>query len=401
MIKKFILLKLLFIPLFVSAGTSYFGLSPKSLGSLQSQNSTAALGRGGFELAHYDTLSLNNSNYALWSYITKTTINLKLGYNTLSTETESQSFTSTTGNFDGGHLAMPIISKKLALGVGLLPAIRNDQSLSLNDVGFDVNATEKLKTSGNISEVSFILSYAFNKHFSVAAVASYNFGMITDKLSIEYNRTGYEDIKIFTNYKIYGNLFAIHSFYKISDKIFSGLRVKFPAKLTMRTEQESRHINQFVNEYRKITIPLKTALGISYKFDNLIIMGIDLDYQSWESGYKIDDISPTGFNDSYQISAGLEKMPEGRRFVSYYQKMYYRGGIYFGQLNVESNNNNVYEYGIGIGLGLPILTPYNRIDLAIQYGKRGSLSTNSAVENIFKINISVIASNLWFIQTDN
>ena len=94
-------------------------------------------------------------------------------------------------------------------------------------------------------------------------------------------------------------------------------------------------------------------------------------------------------------------MPSGRRFVPYQQRMYYRGGLYFGQLNMLSNSNSVGEYGLGIGVGLPILSPNDRIDLALQYGKRGDLSTNLASENIFRFNVSVTAASLWFVREEN
>jgi hypothetical protein len=296
---------------------------------------------------------------------------------------------------------MPIIKDKLAIGVGLVPTIKNDQEASYVITGDGRNATKKIKTTGNLSEANFILSYAFNKKFAVAAVAAYSFGMITDQFSLNYSEEGYEDINILTNYKIYGNLFAFHTFYRFNENLFSGLRIKFPAKLTLRTEQESINSSQYVDDYRKLTIPLQTNFGLSYRIDETILAGLDFDYQNWATGYKIDNISPAGFNNSYRISLGVESMPTGRRFVPYYQKMYYRGGLYFGQLNVASNDNNVYEYGLGIGLGLPILTPYNRIDLAMQYGKKGSISTNSVTENVFKINISITASSLWFIPEEN
>jgi len=401
MIKKTIILILLFTPLIVFSGTSFFGLAPGSLGTIQNQGSTAAFGRGGFEIAYFDTLSLNNSNYALWPYLTRTTINLNFGYNRLSTETGSQTTASTTGNYTGGHLSMPLIQGKLAMGVGLLPLIQNNQSISYNRTGFEIDPIEQIKTTGNLSEANFIVSYALNKDLSFAAIASYNFGKITDRLSVEYNQVGYGDILIYDYYRIYGSSFSLHSFYKISENIASGLRLKFPAKLTMKTEQISRHINQFVEENREITFPFNVAAGFSYIFNDHLIAGIDFDYQNWKSGYKIDDVALPGFNDSYRISLGIENMPVGRRFVPYSQKMNYRGGLYFEQLNTKSNNNNVYEYGISAGLGLPIMTPFNRIDLAVQYGKRGNLSTNAVSENIFKINLSITAGSLWFIREDN
>ena len=106
-----------------------------------------------------------------------------------------------------------------------------------------------------MSEANFVISYALNKDFSLAAVASYNFGKITDRFSLEYSETGNSDIIVYDTYRIYGSSFALHSFYKITENIYSGLRLKFPANLTLKTEQESRNANQFVVENREVTLP--------------------------------------------------------------------------------------------------------------------------------------------------
>lgn len=385
----------------ISAGTSIFGLAPNSLGSVSMNNSTAGIGRGGFELAYFDTLSLNNSNFAQWPFLTQTTINLNAGYKRLSTETNSQSIVSSSGNFSGGFLAIPVVSKKLAFGIGLLPLILNDQSVTLNSIGVSADVNETLKSTGNITEGSFVGSYAISNNISVAGVFSYNFGLIEDNIILDYNTPGYSDILLNNKYRIYGSSFALHSFYKLNEKIYSGFRLKFPTKLNMKTEQNSINSIEQIIESKEIELPLKITYGMAYKFENQYIAGLDFDYQPWKDGYKIDGAKQDGFENSYRVSLGIEKMPIGRRFVPYHQRMYYRGGVHIGQLNIQSENSSVFEYGISLGVGLPILSPKDRIDFAVQYSRRGDLSTNVAAENILNFHISITAGSLWFVREDN
>jgi hypothetical protein len=385
----------------IYANSSIFGLAPNSLGTVNFNNSTAAVGRGGFEVAYFDTLSLNNVNYAQWPFLTQTTISLNMAYKRLSIETNLQSTLSYSGNFQGGHLAIPVIDKKLAFGIGLLPALSNNQSASVNNISVSANVIGTLKSTGNISKGSFIGSYAFNDNISIAGVLSYNFGLIEDKYTLDYDAQGYSDVTLYNNYKIYGTSFALHSFIKFSNNIFSGFNLSFPAKFTMNTEQSSVNTKENVIKTRTIDIPLKTSIGIAYLFENQYIAGIDINYQFWKNGYKIEGEKQNGFENGYRISLGLEKVPSGRRFVPYHQKMYYRGGLYLGQLNIQSNNRSIFEYGIGLGIGLPVLSPSDRFDLSFQYGKRGDLSTNLATENIYKFNISITAGSLWFVREDN
>lgn len=399
--KIFTILFLLIIYFQSNAGTSVFGLAPNSLGTVNLNNSSAAYGRGGFEIAYFDTLSLNNVNFAQWPYLTQTTISLNLAYNRLSSETDLQTTSSYSGNFDGGYLAIPVIQKKLAFGIGLAPTLSNDQAVSRNNISVSTNVIETFKSTGNIGEGSFIASYALNENISFSGILSYNFGMIEDKLTLDYDTPGYSDIEILNNYKIYGTSYALHSFVKINENLYTGLRLKFPMQLTMKTEQNSLNSNEFVVEERKIDMPFKMTFGMAYLFNNQYITGFDVNYQAWKNGYKIEGIKQDNFENSYRVSFGVEKMPSGRRFVSYSQKMYYRGGIYLGQFNIKSNNKSITEYGIGLGIGLPILSPSDRIDLALQYGKRGDISSNLATEDIFRFNVSITAGSLWFVREEN
>lgn len=398
---KITLLLLISLSLHANAGTSIFGLAPNSLGSVNMNVSTAGIGRGGFEIAYFDTLSLNNSNFAQWPLLTQTTINLNAGYNRLSTETNSQSTVSYSGNFSGGFLAIPVIDKKLAFGIGLLPLIINDQSVTINNIGVSADVNETFKATGNISEGSFIGSYAISNNISIAGVLSYNFGLIEDNILLDYDTPGYSDILLYNKYRIYGSSFALHSFFKLNEKIYSGFRIKFPTELTMKTEQNSINSIEYINDSRKIELPLNMAYGIAYLFENQYITGLDFNYQSWKDGYKIDGAKQEGFENSYRLSLGVEKMPSGRRFVPYHQRMYFRGGVHLGQLNIQSENNSVFEYGVSLGVGLPLLSPKDRIDFAIQYNRRGDLSKNVAAENVFNFHVSITAGSLWFAREDN
>jgi hypothetical protein len=398
---KITLLILVLLSLQVYAGTSIFGVAPNSLGSINMNNSVAGIGRGGFETAYFDTLSLNNVNFAQWPFLTQTTINLNVGYNRLSTETNSQSIVSYSGNFDGGFLAIPVVVKKLAFGISLSPSIVNDQSVTLNNIGVGADVNETLKSTGNISEGNFVGAYAINNNISVAGVVSYNFGLIEDNITLDYDAEGYTDLQLFNKYRIHGSSFALHSFFKLNEQISSGFRIKFPTKLTMKTEQNSINSIEYVNESREIDLPLNMSYGMAYLFENQYIAGLDVNYQLWKDGYKINGVKQEGFENSYRIALGLEKMPSSRRFVPYHQRMYYRGGIHLGQLNIQSDKKSVLEYGVSVGVGLPILSPRDRVDFALQYRRRGDLSTNQAVENIFSFHVSITAGSLWFVREDN
>lgn len=397
--KKTIILILL--PLLGIAGTSFFGIVPGSLGLDRMQNSSAGFARGGFELAFQDSFVVNYNNYATWPSLTRTMFLLNTEYNILTTETSTQNLTSSTANFQGGLIVMPLIKKSLSVGIGLRPVTSFDQRITSGEVGVGSNATETIWVKGNLNEASISAAYKITDRLSLAMSAIYNFGMIEDKYWLDYDETGYSDIKILNKYQYYGGSISLHGFYQINETMFSGIKLNFPTKLNLTVEQESLNSNFKPDEDRNMTLPFTLGLGYGYKFTERYYTGMDLYYTNWQNGYKIDDQSIDSYNDSWQLSLGIERMPNPRKFVGYGEKIHYRSGLYFGQKNVQAGGESLYEYGIAVGAGLPLVSEFRRIDLSLLYGKRGDLETNFASESFIKLNISITASEKWFVREEN
>ena len=101
-IKRTLLFLMLLVPTIGQAESSVFALVPNSIGEHYYPYSVAALGRGGFSMAFIDTVNLNQMNYALWTYLPKTTFSLNFGYQGLQSQSETNEISSVDGNFFGG-----------------------------------------------------------------------------------------------------------------------------------------------------------------------------------------------------------------------------------------------------------------------------------------------------------
>jgi len=387
---------LFIFPFVVYGGSSIFGIGSGKLGMFQNQYSATALGRGGTEMGFADSLGLNQVNFATWAFISRSSISLNLNYDGLTTETINHKVSSYDANFYGGYLAMPILSNKLAMGIGINPVALNNQKLEIPNVGIDAEASEIIETKGNLSEAKFIIAYAPHSQFAVAAVAMYNFGMITDRIMIEYKQTGFGDINIENQYQFTGTGFGMDLFYQPSEKIAAGMGIKFPFKYSMNTSQTSISNSSTADNFKRVTIPMQLRGGIIYQVADRWITAMDLQFSNWESGYKIDAKTVTDMHNSFKLGAGAEYRPGKRRFIPYIDKMTFRGGLFYGQMNVTSNGKPVDEYGMSIGLGLPFSGIYNRFDISFEIGKRGSIETNLTSENFFRINFTLSTSELWF-----
>jgi hypothetical protein len=387
-----------FLPTVLISGTSIFGFGPQLPGEIQSQYSTAALGRGGFEMAIKDSMGLNQSNFALWSILSRTTISLNLRFQGISTKTNYDKIGSLNANFQGGFVGIPLIKRKMAIGFGLIPQLENDFKVKIQDVGIGTSAEQNIRVSGNIGEAKFIFSYAFIPSLSFALIPSYSFGFVSDKTSILYDDFAYGNIYVENRFKVYGPGLTLSAFSALSPRLAVGATIKFPQKLSLNTEQVSTNKSEIIDEDREATLPLETKVGISYRLSKRWQTGIDFQYYNWKGGYMINNRLIRGLTNNYRIGVGIERVPEDKQIAPLSEEMTYRGGFFFGQIYRNVNYEPVYDYGISLGLGFPIIRNRNRLDFAFEYGQRGDLSINLVTESYFRFHVSISANELWFVR---
>ncbi len=386
------------LPNVVTGGTSIFGFGPRLIGSYRNSYSTSASGRGGYEMSFVDSLCINQMNYALWTKLENTSISVSFNYSGISIKSDQADIYSADAGFMGGFVTLPLKKQKFVLGLGLTPRYMNNTGIKVLGTGPDSSVTQKVFSKGNLSEAVLVGSYSPVHQISLALEVGYDFGMITDELSILYNNIVYSDIYISDEYQMRGMNFGLNGFYAISEKVDLGLKYKSPTQITMHQERKSNHSSESIKQIRNIDLPSLFALGISYKMSLLWQTGIDCIYQNWKGSYTVDDSKVEHINDSYRIGLGFEKSPAEKRFVPFFQNISWRGGLFYSQLNITVNDNPVYEYGISAGLSLPIRKHRNRVDIAFEFGQRGDANSNILNEKFFGISLSVLSSERWFVR---
>jgi hypothetical protein len=400
-IRILLLMLLLLIPNVSFGESSVFALVPKSLGEHYYPYSVAALGRGGFSMAVVDSISLNQMNYSLWTYMPRTTFTLGFTYQGLETESSTNKISSVDGSFLGGFLAVPIIKKKMAIGFGIQPKSINNQGFVIKDTGIGAKATQKIQTKGTLSEVQFIAAYSPIPDLSLGFFAYYILGKISDNTTINYLDVSYSNINIFNEYHFYGKgpSFGMSGYLRLTPRMTIGARAKIPTKVTVYSKQISNIGQSTVkNKYQDVTLPLNLTVGLAWQPFERFVIGGDVDYIDWETGYLFDGLPLSNMNNSFRIGAGVEFKPSKRRLASYPNKMNYRAGAFYGQMNFLSGGQPVNEYGLSLGLGLPISRGSSRLDVAFQAGKRGDIIINGLSEMFFRLNFSLSANELWFVR---
>ncbi len=380
----------------VMAGETVFGINDYSLGTLESPYSYAGLGRG-YEIGALDTMRLNFMNFSSWTTVPHPSYGIRLGYvGALSKSNTGHSYYNDYANFQGGFLGIPILKKKLVVGLGIQPFTNVEQSYKKQEENMDKYVLIK----GGTSKAIFNISYTVKPFLRVGVGYEYNFGEINRTFRMEF--AGSENPLDFKyHYRFYGNSMVVSANLMPLQNLGVGFvfRPKFTGRIRIQPETNSTVINK--SQLKKVTLPAFYGAGFQYNLGERTSVGMDFVYQDWKKEYSIEGKTfPDLFTNYFRISGGIEKRQSHKLFTSFTEKLDYRAGIFYGKQNYLSLSNNVFEYGISFGLSLPITRFRSRLDFSGLIGRRGNLTDNQYKETFFKFGFTINASEIWFVKLE-
>lgn len=309
-------------------------------------------------------------------------------------------------------LAFPVWAK-VRMGLGYQPyASRAYNSLVTAD-----NISSHFAGSGNINTVQGAISYQINKEFALGLRSNFFFGKTEDLrevtltgaplLSGDLTTTSIKNFnftlgtayqKIFDNddhftvgaTTTFGNVGKSTLAYQRSTYLKDAYNVK-----TLETILDHRSADA------KDYFPFQASLGAGYGHVNNWFLGGQVDYRkSYTSVYEGRDLE---IKDGFRVAAGGWYLPDVNNFRNYFDRVIYRGGLYYDVSGLVINGQAVNELGLTLGASLPIkTTSLNRmtgIDLGIELGKRGTTSANLINQNFINIKIGINFADRWFQRT--
>lgn len=157
-----------------------------------------------------------------------------------------------------------------------------------------------------------------------------------------------------------------------------------------------------------VKLPMSYTVGISLSDtsgkNNLRFIKsiLSLEYESTKwADYRFYD-QPDKLRNSWTLRAGWQFSPNPLNVKSYWSRVTYRAGFYFGKeaLIADGNNMPVYAFTAGIGLPLRVRTFYETqrtaINTTLEIGKRGN-KNNNITESFYRISFGFNLGDLgWF-----
>jgi hypothetical protein len=412
--------KVLIVFLLITSTSSLFAQgtssSPYSFFGIGEQYSprtyeNSAMGGIGVAFNHYKYL--NFTNPAAIAFLRETTYSLGILNNdlTLKTADTKQNSVSTSLNYIA--LGFPI-GKKAGFSFGLQPLSSVGYSLYNNDFDEDENlsAVTLYSGEGGVNRIYGTFGIQISKSLAIGIEADYSFGAIEN--SITNQRA---NVSLASKYKeesvIRGGAITLGTQYQ---KMFksnlyfnAGATVKLGNDLnTTGNEYLYSLIGSGVNDLVRDTIYAHEISG-KYKLPMKSIMGIGLGkHDKWHVGLEYqnqDALQPEGFtnitNSSYnyeksnRISLGGFYLPKINSISSYWERVTYRAGLRFEKIGLAVDGagtgadfTSIDDFGMSFGLGLP-LKQLSTVNLALEYGKRGTTSNNLIEENYLNVRLSL------------
>ena len=142
-------------------------------------------------------------------------------------------------------------------------------------------------------------------------------------------------------------------------------------------------------------LPASVGFGFSLGKNEKWLAGADIHFQQWEK-YTWFGVSDS-LKNSLRLSVGGSYNPSASTVSSYWQRVTYRGGFRYSQSYLGLRGQNINEFGISIGVGLPLPRTRSTINVAAEFGTRGTTTNNLIKENFVKFTLGLSIFERWFI----
>ena len=215
------------------------------------------------------------------------------------------------------------------------------------------------------------------------------------KLGVAYQDKIKEDIeyKVDASYKLSNEIKTTSSDYFYS-VILNNLGNEIP--------QDTLFYNEEIAGSIKKPGTLHTGIGVGKS--SKWFVGLDFNtHKAWDMSDIILENTKFKYSDAYRFSVGGYYTPKANSISSYWERVTYRAGIRIEKPGISLNPNNsagsyeeLSDFGISFGLGLPIGIQLTKLNVSVEYGKRGQTTSGLIQENYINLRFGLNIAEKWF-----
>jgi len=319
------------------------------------------------------------------------------------------------------HLAFSFpFGKRLSFGAGLVPySLISYKFLVTTDEGDDEYDPELgrldylYQGDGGLTQVFFGTGFLITENLSLGVNIDYIFGNLESSQSLTHNsnpkafNTRVYETQLLSGFNFNTGLQYVTTFGK-DYQLVAGASYVFKSRINKTTEVQKDNILSvpeggtvidtlefYTSPKEKQDFPSSFALGASIKKGEKWLFGVDFKQVQWSksSAMNLDTLL-----NSQSFHAGMELTPRPREQKIYPLRIHYRLGAYYTRSFLQLYGNQITDFGITFGAGLPIGRSRSSLNIAFDYGRRGSNETNLILENHASITFSLTLYDFWFMK---
>lgn len=413
------LVGLMMLPALIFAQFNNNTSSPYSrygLGDLNGYSFGRTTAMGGAAIASRYDKQINLANPASYSSIDSLGFMFEFGMDGKSSQFKNDLGNSKTNDFNFQYFAMNFqVSNRAGATLGLVP---------FSDVGYNVIVDEELENvgsvrtnyfgAGTISKAFFGMAYEPFRFLSVGANIYYSFGMLNRNSEVYFSdASSYYQIQQYKNLRVndFSLNFGVQGTIPLQKgkKLIIGAVVENNPKynalfsdITQKNLSVGSSLDQDTLYYAEeekgfIEFPISFGLGVSFVKENVYEINADFYHQAWGDAKFFGEKSAF-LTDLNKFAVGGEWIPDKFSIRSYLKKVAFRFGVNYEQTYLIFNGQQINDFGISFGVGLPVYRSNSTINVAAEFGKRGTQENNLVLENYARLNLSVNLYDLWFIK---
>ena len=395
---RFILI-VIFIFQLVQSSNGGTILSSKGAGTPYYFPNTRNMGIGNLGIAQCDSLTISRINPAGLYTIKTTRLSIQYFYeNNRYKDNENGSATSNYSNLYGFTFVLPLGSG-IGFAVGLAPITRMDYKLAFSNTLMGESYTKSIEGQGGLNTFNFSFYWAIRHNFSLGISGNYLFGRLKEEWKVTYEGKGFTSSDDIFSTKNWGYGYTAGIIYRPFKSITLGTVFSPKTDLTNRTDIHYTFFNDSIKSHTgSFLFPGYWGVGTFCHIKKVGHIGIEFFQQDWPmlhiNNKKVDNVQKV-----QRISIGYESTPSRDYSAPYSKRMAYRLGFFCQPyFSLSPNGKTITEKWITIGFGFPISRSASQIDVALSFGKRGSIKTNGLSENLFRLSFSITGGEKWFIR---
>jgi hypothetical protein len=262
--------------------------------------------------------------------------------------------------------------------------------------------------TGGISKGQLGLSYSPSRSVSLGACMNYLFGTVQRATIMTPRASAYNPGTQNEENTMNGPTFTVAVLLDSLEGLSGALRpFSFSVVATTRGTLTSTHRYTYTyidqqdttsEDTNIMTIPASFGFGIGYHPTDRWLMAVDYTTQAW-STMEYRGVTPDGIRNSWMVGVGIERLPAREAGVPLLDRLAYRLGFMYEATYYNLGGNGINAWAVTGGLGLPVSTDA-RLNMALEYGTRGTISNGLIKDRILRFSASLSISEQWFQRSD-